>query len=121
MSVEFLIISPEWRKSLVGISLSEVIISLSTKIFKATNADALIGTARRDVKVNDSCYKLGFFSVESSVQRRNFEVDLIAALKKDIKMHPDFETSALVKELWANKTDFTKLISDENKQFKKIA
>ncbi len=105
-SVEFLTLDPAWRKSRTGISLSEVIIGLSLKAGHALNADAIIGTARSDVGVNDSCYKYGFECLIPNVSRRNFNVDLIAYFTSSQTVkHPDQSIDSFIDYLWENKID----------------
>ncbi len=106
-TVEFLTLNPDYRKSKIGISLSETIIGLSLETFKSNFYDSVIGTARTDVKVNDSCYKFGFECLVPKVERRNFSVDLIAANQKNLSKHPDTNIKKLIDTLWNNRIDST--------------
>lgn len=84
MTFEYLTLLPDFRKSKIGLALAPIMFRGGLELFKRSRAEAMIVTARNDVKVNEILYKLGFHSVQSKTQQRNFECDLIALFPEEI-------------------------------------
>jgi hypothetical protein len=109
MSVEFLMVLPEWRRLIPGVSLSDVLIGLSTRIFEQTGRDALIATPRMDIKVNERGYQFGFERIDGPLTRRNFQVELVAAFRSNIRRTPNTIVAEIIDSLWSRRTDLTGL------------
>jgi hypothetical protein len=109
MSLEFLTIDSAWRKSVIGVSLAEVLIACATKCIRSQGADAGIAPARTDNKVNEMAYNQGYECFQAGITKRNFQVDLIVGFKNQLKLTPNPEVNALADRFWQERTDFTGL------------
>jgi hypothetical protein len=109
MSLEFLTIDPEWRKSVTGVSLAEVLIACATKCIHSHGADAGIAPARTDNKVNQMAYHQGYECFQAGITKRNFQVDLIVGFKDQLKATPNPEVNSLADKFWRERNDFTGL------------
>jgi ribosomal protein S18 acetylase RimI-like enzyme len=109
LSVEFLTVDPAYRRSACGESYSDVVVALNGRAFLHLGLDAIIGTARNELKVNRLCYDQGYECIVPNVVRRNIEVDLIAAFPDTLRPHPDQRIAQLTETLWRGRQDFTRL------------
>jgi hypothetical protein len=100
MSMEFLTVMPEFRKSITGVSLASTIIQLGTHVFTQLAADAIIAPARRDVKVHEAAYDLGFECIEEDTLQRGFRCDLIACFQGRQRASRLTEVNNLATRLW---------------------
>ena len=85
MTWEYLTVSHHWRKSLVGISLARVMMSLAAK-FLASNeiAKCAIAPARNDYGVSDMVYAIGGEPILKNVTNHNVSCDLTACFKENV-------------------------------------
>lgn len=104
---EFLSIEPLWRQRHTQLSMAEILIGCGLKILQLSFADAAIAIARRDVNVHGKAHKMGYFSVETDIVKRNFSCDTIVCLRNGVKPHPDSQTRTLTEILWKQRTNFT--------------
>ncbi len=109
MSLEFLLVHPDFRKSKVGFSLSETLISLGLKIMQSTSYHAGIGTARTVVKVDQSTHKVGFITVQEKIDKFGNNCSFMVCPANNVKKNPDFQVQRTVQLLWENRIDETQL------------
>jgi hypothetical protein len=105
MSMEYLTVMPEFRKNEGQIPWAEVVISLGINVLKSTNFDVAFGTARRDVKVNKMGDRIGFNTLQSPIQKYDYDCEVMYFPKKNLLRHPELKVQFLIEELWANRID----------------
>ncbi|PIS10463.1 MAG: hypothetical protein COT73_09225 [Bdellovibrio sp. CG10_big_fil_rev_8_21_14_0_10_47_8] len=103
MSMEFLTVLPEFRKSNIGFSIGSTIIQLGTQVFGQVNADAIVAPARNDVGVNKMAYDLGFSCIEKETEQRGFTCDLIACFQGHQRRSENLAIRSCADHLWNTK------------------
>jgi hypothetical protein len=107
MSLEYLTVDPLWRKSVIGISVAEILIGLALKIQKSLDIDAGIGKSRADVKVTQMVERFGAKVLGNKILIHNITTDLIVFFKNEITPHPDKTINQYVDKFWKYRTDLT--------------
>ena len=120
MAMEYLSVNPKFRRSVTGISFGEVIISLGFKLLPFTPCNAAIGTARTDVKVDESSIKLGSRPFHDPIKKYDYPCQLMVCSLAETRPHPDLATRQVIEQLWQNRNDET-LITRENPRTLRIA
>lgn len=105
MSLEFLSVDPEFRKSKVGFSLGEVLISLGQRFVMSTGLDACTGVSRVDVKVERTAESLGFRTVQRGLQIYGYECSFQVSPWREVKAPSDPQVLDVVNQLWATRAD----------------
>lgn len=108
MSIEYLSVNPKWRRSLTGISFSDVLMSLGTTLLPYLSCDAVIGTARVDVKVDAASVRLGFKPYQV-IKKYDYECRVVVCTEQSAKPHSDPLTRQLINSLWATRNDLSRL------------
>lgn len=103
MSMEFLTVLPEFRKSKIGFSIGSVISQLGTQLFGESHVDAIVAPARNDVGVNKMSYDLGFSCIEKNTEQRGFTCDLIACFQGSQKPSGIKSVRDCAEQLWSPK------------------
>jgi hypothetical protein len=103
MSMEYLTVTPDYRKSVVGFSLGSVVASLGTHVFGEIGVDAIVAPARTDVGVHKMAHDIGFVSIEKNTDQRGFNCDLIACFRGDQKPSDSPIVRNLVNQLWTER------------------
>lgn len=101
MSMEYFTVVPEFRKSIVGVSLGAIVANLGTNVFRASGADVIIAPARKDLKVDQTAYAMGFECIQADTMQRGFPCDMIACFQGKQTPLEDFESRRLVSHLWS--------------------
>jgi hypothetical protein len=110
---EYLSVQPEFRRSEVGVPLSEVLIGLCKKVFRESHARIMLGTAVKSARVHESVKRFGSVEV-GSFQKYGLDCLLFYNDSKNMHDHDDPEVAALVDHFWMRKKDLTGLMSDED-------
>lgn len=113
MSMEFLTVSPDWRKSQTGVSFAAILSSLGLEVLRAVGASAAIAPARKENKINSLAYSFGATCLKSDVQRGNLVCDLIAVMLEDIQSCTESNEREIVEQLWNKKEVYTYLLKPE--------
>ena len=103
MSMEFLSVNPEWRKSKVDFSIGELMINLGLNVMKSFQADVALGVARKVVKVDKMAINTGFSLIAEDIKRGNLVCDLYAFYKDSAPPAMNDEQSELLSLLWSKK------------------
>ncbi|MBX3039605.1 MAG: hypothetical protein KF789_02715 [Bdellovibrionaceae bacterium] len=103
MSMEFLTVHPDFRKSNVGFPLGSTLGQLGALIWQQANVDAIIAPARNDLKVNEAAYDQGFRCIEKETNQRGFICDLIALFRGEQKSSSDPLIRQATTTLWERK------------------
>lgn len=106
MSMEYLSAMPAYRKKHTSIPWGEIIIALGLKFMQSTSADAAIGTARVDVKVDTMARTLGFSEIQPPIQKYDYTCAVTVCSKDAVCPHPEPKVRSMIDELWSNRTDF---------------
>ncbi|MCB0404322.1 MAG: hypothetical protein KDD51_06015 [Bdellovibrionales bacterium] len=104
---EFLSIDPLWRQRNTHLALAEILIGCGLKVLQHSFADAAIAIARRDVNVHGKAHKMGYWSVEEEIVKRNFSCDTIVCLRTGVKPHPDAQTLQITEQIWEQRLNAT--------------
>lgn len=100
MSMEYMTVHPEWRKSKSIVHLPAVTAGLAFEVMKAYGGDAAIAPARLDHKVHLLAPPYGGVSLIKNVVNHNVPCDLLMCKKANLKPHDSPEIQALVDALW---------------------
>jgi len=103
MSMEYMTVHPDWRKSKVAVHIPMVMGGLAMETLKLFKADAAIAPARRDHKVQELAPAYGGESLITNVMNHNILCDLLLCQRKNIKSHASSEIMGMVNDLWARK------------------
>jgi len=105
MSIEYLTANPAWRKSIIGISLAEVMIGASLKYLDYLNMKAAIASTRNDRKVKQMCYNFGFDCFQAGLLFHGYEIVLVVGYRGKVTPHPNNEIEKIISYFWNNKID----------------
>lgn len=104
MTMEYLYVNPDWRRSVVGISLADVICSLGLRLFAASSAQAITSVTRNERKVNEMLYRKGAKCLASDLNLHNVAVDIIGFFKGQCIEEQNSEIE-FVEKFWLTKND----------------
>jgi hypothetical protein len=93
-----LTVAVPWRRA-DGASVKELLLALAIERFKASGADALLGTTRNDRGMNDLGYRLGFGPLVRNVTLHNVAVDLVAFFQDTERTRLDASTETTLDRL----------------------
>lgn len=100
MIMSYLTISPQWRKTVSGVPISDVMIGLAVKRFESSSSTALISFTRNNRKVNELVYRFGAKPFLKDCVQHNVKVDFIKITKESILQNPIPGVQSLVNQLW---------------------
>jgi hypothetical protein len=107
MSLEFLTVNNQWRKSKYGFSVAELIANLSLNFLNTLDAQCSVAPSRSDVGVTDLSIKLGAKVICENVNMHNTPCDLIIFLKNQTKESRNERIKMLTNILWRSRLDYT--------------
>lgn len=99
MSIEYLTVSPDFRKSIIHISLGDILLGLSMKVFANSNASFVLGTARSKIHVDKMCYQFGFQPF-GEIDKFGHPCTLIINTKKTLTNHSNLAVHSCINKLW---------------------
>lgn len=111
MSMEYLTISPHWKKSSTGVALSSVMTCLGLALMRQLGVGVVVGFPRKDVKVNKMTYELGFETLVDTVIKCNYPCELVACFAENAKWSGTDIEKNLTDYLWQNATIDPRLLS----------
>ncbi len=109
MSMEYLTVNPQWRKSLSGTAWADILVSLGQRVMQASGYDAVVGTPRTDIGVDKIGDRLGFRTYQEQITKYDYFCSLMACSKEEVKSHPDGVTREFVDQLWKDRIDTTQV------------
>jgi hypothetical protein len=121
LSLEYLTVDPEWRKSKLGLSLGEVMVGCAIEVARSLEVDAVIAPARTENKVNQMGYHFGIECFQGGITKRNFTVDLTAGFVDKLHANADTTIQSLSDHYWAKRQDLTELTLRAPKTARKTA
>lgn len=81
VSIEYLNILPEWRRTAGNIAWVEVITGLGALIMDSSSADAMIGTPRIDLKVDQLATNVGALLLQEPILKMNYPCAVMVMAK----------------------------------------
>lgn len=105
MSMEYMTVHPDWRKSRGSIHIGAVLGALGLNCMKLHQLDACIAPARKDHKVHLLAHAQGGESIISDVFNHNVICDLVLLERNKVIDHPNPDISQLVKQLWSSRIE----------------
>ncbi len=115
MSMEYMTVHPDWRKSRGSIHIGAVLGALGLNCMKFHQLDACIAPARKDHKVHLLAHAQGGESIISDIFNHNVLCDLVLLERNKVIDHPNADISHLVKQLWSSRIeDSLNLTSNSN-------
>lgn len=105
MSLEYLTVSPGWRKKYIGVSLGNLLVGLSGRVLSAVNYDASIAPSRSDVGVTAMACDIGGEIVIGNIEMHKTMCDLITIRNRKLKPHPDSIVNRWVEHYWNTRQD----------------
>ncbi len=100
MSMEYMTVHPEWRKSKETVHLGGALGGLAVRSMHELGADAAIAPCRRDHKVHEMAYAYGGEPVVANVVNHNVACDLVMIRREKVKAHPSEDVQNLLESLW---------------------
>lgn len=83
ISIEYLNIMPEFRKSSSDIRWAEVMIGIALKLMDESKGDALLGMPRIDIKVNQIGFHMNFKEIQEPVQKMKYSCAIMMYPKEE--------------------------------------
>lgn len=120
MTIEYLYVTPAWRKSLQGISLGEVLSCLAINLMLCTKCQSMVAVPRADRKVNTMIYSRGAQPIKQDIELHNVKVDLVRFPRQPWIRKNESETDVLIDYYWDNRLDLSEITADEEPALKKI-
>lgn len=109
---EYLSVHPKYKKSVLGISLAEIMCGLLHQILYARGIEMLLASTVRAAHVAEIGLLFGYDEVGSFL-KLGVDCVLMFNTTKNIRRHPNAEMMAAVEHFWATKTDYTKELNSE--------
>lgn len=100
ISIEYLNVLPEWRKSHSQILWTEVLIGLGLKMMDESPADAILGMPRTEVKVVNVCLNLEAREIQEPIMKMNYPCAIVIFDKKEKRQFKNEVTNQYVHSLW---------------------
>lgn len=121
ISIEYLNVLPNWRKSKSDVPWVEVIIGTVLKMMDSSEADGVIGTPRIDVKVLEACKNLEAIEVQGPISKMEYPCAVVVFPKRQNRKYKNPTTHFFVESL-VNTLGSKKLqVSNQKQHFKKAS
>ncbi len=110
-TAEYLSVHPEFRKSIAGISFSEILIGLMSRVFTQMGGRMALCTTVKPAHVPESCLKFGWVQT-GVVQKYGLDCLLMYGDAQTFRGHPEAQIEARIQDYWAQRRDWTKLTKE---------
>ncbi len=121
MTMEFMAMNPAFRKSVVGISLAEVMVACGVHILRAAGLDASITIAREDYKVPEFARRVGFKTLRAGLSRHHCPCELMYLPLNDLVQNLSPEVQHYVQYFWDRRVDTSGLTTNAAIEKKRAA
>lgn len=105
MSMEYLTVTPEWRKHESGIPWGDVLVALGQRVMETSGFDASLGMPRVDIGVNRVGDRLGWQTIQQEIDRKNLHCSFMACAAGAASPHPDPKIQEFIEVLWSRRAD----------------
>jgi hypothetical protein len=120
MTMEYLLVNPDFRAQKSSVRWGEVVIGLGLQIILHSPWDAMIGIARADKKVNQMASKMGCYE-SASLEKNKTPCKVMFMNIRDLKDHPDSTTRNWIERLWVSKRSYSPWLIEETQTNKQAA
>ncbi|WII73760.1 hypothetical protein QJS83_07705 [Bdellovibrio sp. 22V] len=103
ISIEYLNVLPEWRKSHSNVAWTEVLIGMGLKFMDESVADVIIGMPRIDRKVDQICQNLEGYEIQAPISKMNYPCAVLIFNKQDKRRFKNEITEQYVQSLWKSR------------------
>lgn len=108
MTLEYLTVNPDWRKSKIGFSLTPVVCGLAYEIQKTLKVDVTLGRCRQDVRSHELMLERGGQILLPDIVMHKTSTHFCVLRLDDLKPHhPDPVVTNLTQSFWMNRRDLT--------------
>ena len=107
-TAEYLCVHPNFRKGVVGVSLSEVLVGLNLKLFSELGGTATLGTSVRPARTHEGAMRYGYCEV-GKLEKYGLDCLLLCNTPEQLCINEDKSVAALVERLWSQRIDLTGL------------
>ncbi len=107
---EYLAVEPEFRKSIVGLSLADVLVGLLMKTFVQIGAKMTLATTVRPAKVHEICQAYGYSEV-GQYEKYGLDCLLLQNTKEQYREHADPLVREMIESCWRKRLDCTGITS----------
>lgn len=101
-TAEYFTLAPEWRKNSHHIPWSEILTGLALQFLDCSEAHAVVGTPRVDLRVDQMCQRLGATPLQSEIRKMNYPCAVVLFEKQELRTFHNPTTHFWVKQLWKN-------------------
>jgi|GEM_PF-2585781 hypothetical protein len=105
LTLEYSNMHPKWRKHAQSTIWFEVLTGLGLKYMDQSAADGLLGTPRKDLKVDEMTYRLGAYEIQPHLTKMNYPCNVIWFDKREERHFDNPETETYVREIWKSHVD----------------
>jgi len=119
-TAEYLSVHSDFRRSIIGVSLSEVLLGILSRVFTESEGRMLLATTVRPARVHESCAKFGWQEV-GVVQKYGLDCILMHSDLRTTCTHPDRAVASLIDDYWAQRQDWTGLTVEEQPIIRRAA
>ncbi len=105
MTMGYLSVAPEWRKTSYAPFVSEILVAAACKRLVESDAQTLITFTRNNRKMNELGYRHGARCLLAKQTEHNVEVDFIGVFRDEVKPTTAEGIPALADRLWRTRTE----------------
>lgn len=113
-SLEYTNITPEWRKSSANIRWVDVLMGCALKCLDETPASGIIGTPRVDIKMDQTCIRMGGYNIQEPVKKMNYECTVVFLPKQKQRKFYSPEIQQVIESVWKNHESFLAPVQNSN-------
>lgn len=106
-SLEYTQVCEDYRKNQGNIRWVDVLSGCALKFLDSSFAHGIIGTPRKDIKVDKTALRLGAREIQSSLRKMNYECSVIYFSKQLNRNFDDPVVEQYVQSLWRNHVDLS--------------
>ncbi len=106
MSMEYLTVNYHYRRSVVGFSLAEVLVSLGARVMQESEVDGAVGVAVKAAGVDQLASKMNYRLEVDNVQRGSLQCCIMSGItgQNEIGVHPDPVIGKFIDQLWISRS-----------------
>jgi hypothetical protein len=106
LTMEYLTLDKNWRKSKVGVALGEVILGLGVQVLVESGFDSMVVVTRNDRQVNKILYGYGARCLAANLTKHNVSVDLVSLDKGKTYPGADSEVNRWIEYFWSRREGY---------------
>lgn len=103
---EYLSVHPEFRKSILGLSLADILVGLYNQLFLELGGAISLAATVRQAKVDEIAKNFGYQELGSYL-KIGVDCIMLYNLPAGVRQHPNPEIARWTSHFWNTKTDYT--------------